>query len=206
MSRQSKKVVAAVDELTQEEREATTVVFHQFETGLREGTIYTKDILGAMKALGLNPGEQEVVDMTNEVAANGLIYFPDFCRLVLRKYRETESMESLNMHLFKVLCGTEPYPEHFRAKKYRLHDKFFTKSDFQEMMRNLPVPVLEEDIDEMFNFADQDQDGKISWSEFQTMVNPGHTSNGSQQQVQPTKVETRVQTSLGAPAGEPTAV
>ena len=88
MSRQSKKVVAAVDELTQEEREvplwcfvenfsslaallptigrqwvsdyhfrifdtksdlgmyinvqATTVVFHQFETGLREGTIYTK--------------------------------------------------------------------------------------------------------------------------------------------------------------------
>ena len=33
----------------------------------------------------------------------------------------------------------------------------------QEMMRNLPVPVLEEDIDEMFNFADQDQDGKISW-------------------------------------------
>ena len=88
----------------------------------------------------------------------------------------------------QVLCGTEPYPEHFRAKKYRLHDKFFTKSDFQvislplwiatcfqksdksccnklpqEMMRNLPVPVLEEDIDEMFNFADQDQDGKISW-------------------------------------------
>ena len=30
-------------------------------------------------------------------------------------------------------------------------------------MRNLPVPVLEEDIDEMFNFADQDRDGKISW-------------------------------------------
>ena len=31
------------------------------------------------------------------------------------------------------------------------------------MMRNLPVPVMEEDIDEMFNFADQDRDGKISW-------------------------------------------
>ena len=129
------------------------------------------------------------------------------------------------------------------------------------MMRNLPVPVLEEDIDEMFNFADQDRDGKISWrchhfhlapksvyiymcymyiytiymymldvqtyiqdgltqstnaghnikckapvlsirsnkllrpiqqdsvfSEFQTMVNPGSSSNGSQQPVQPTKV------------------
>ena len=36
------KKVTAVDELTTEEREAVTVVFHQFETGLRTGTIYTK--------------------------------------------------------------------------------------------------------------------------------------------------------------------
>ena len=33
---------AAVDEMTAEEREAVTIVFHQFETGLREGTIFTK--------------------------------------------------------------------------------------------------------------------------------------------------------------------
>ena len=33
-----------VDELTDEEREAVTIVFHQFETGLREGTIFTKVI------------------------------------------------------------------------------------------------------------------------------------------------------------------
>ena len=32
----------AVEELTSEEREAVTIVFHQYETGLREGTIYTK--------------------------------------------------------------------------------------------------------------------------------------------------------------------
>ena len=29
-------------ELTDEEREAVTIVFHQYETGLREGTIFTK--------------------------------------------------------------------------------------------------------------------------------------------------------------------
>ena len=33
---------AAVDEMTAEEREAVTIVFHQYETGLREGTIFTK--------------------------------------------------------------------------------------------------------------------------------------------------------------------
>ena len=34
------------------------------------------------------------------------------------------------------------------------------------------VQVSEEDIDEMFNFADKDHDGKISFLEFQLMINP----------------------------------
>lgn len=40
------------------------------------------------------------------------------------------------------------------------------------MMRNLPVPVSEEDIDAMFDFADKDKDGKINYNEFGTMINP----------------------------------
>ena len=38
----SRKKLTAVEELTDEEREAVTIVFHQYETGLREGTIFTK--------------------------------------------------------------------------------------------------------------------------------------------------------------------
>ena len=132
-----------------------------------------------MKALGLNPGEQEMIDMTNEVSVNGLIYYPEFCKLVLRKYRE-ENKEVLNQALFKVstplawcplkwsktfqvICGTDPYPTNFRAKKWKIKDKSFTKADFQFMMRNLPVPVNEEDIDQMFEFADKDKDGRINY-------------------------------------------
>ena len=63
--------------------------------------LFFQDALDAMKALGLNPGEQEMIDMTNEVSVNGLIYYPDFCKLVLRKYRE-ENKEVLNQALFKV--------------------------------------------------------------------------------------------------------
>ena len=37
--------------LTEEELEAVTVVFHQYETGLREGTIYTKVILSLVTRL-----------------------------------------------------------------------------------------------------------------------------------------------------------
>ena len=54
-----------------------------------------------MKSLGLNPGEQEMIDITNEVAVNGLVYFPDFCSIVRRKYRE-ESKELFNQTFFKV--------------------------------------------------------------------------------------------------------
>ena len=55
-----------------------------------------------MKSLGLNPAEQETIDMTNEVGNNGLVYFPDFCKIVLRKYREDDK-ELLNQALFKVI-------------------------------------------------------------------------------------------------------
>ena len=64
---------------------------------------------------------------------------------------------------FQFICGTDPYPTNFWAKKNKINDKFFTKADFQFMMRNLPVPVEEEDIDQMFDFADKDKDGKISY-------------------------------------------
>ena len=72
---------------------------------IQQTNIFLQDALDAMKALGLNPGEQEMIDMTNEVNINGLIYYPDFCKLVLRKYRE-ENRETLNQALFKVTLVT----------------------------------------------------------------------------------------------------
>jgi hypothetical protein len=40
-----------------------------------------------------------------------------------------------------MLCGTDPFPEFFRAKKYKIHDKYLTKNDFKFLMNNLPIPV-----------------------------------------------------------------
>ena len=108
-----------------------------------------------MKMIGLNPMEQEIVDLTNEIAKNGLIYFPDFCRIVHKRFRD-EDEEAFRQNMFKVtlalddnllttiyqmLCGTDPLPELFRAKKYKINDHFLTKKDFQHMMMNLPEEV-----------------------------------------------------------------
>ena len=42
VEKRKKKLVDMVAPLTDEELDAVTVVFHQFETGLREGCIFTK--------------------------------------------------------------------------------------------------------------------------------------------------------------------
>jgi Ca2+-binding EF-hand superfamily protein len=37
-------------------------------------------------------------------------------------------------------------------------------------MKNLPVPVPDLDIDEMFEFADKNHDGKLSYAEFEVLL------------------------------------
>ena len=54
-----------------------------------------------MKMLGLNPMEQEVVDLTNNIVRNGLIYFPEFCKVVHKKFREDDE-EIFRQNMFKV--------------------------------------------------------------------------------------------------------
>lgn len=60
-----------------------------------------KDLLAAMKMLGLNPMEQDLMDLCNTVPRNGLIYFPDFCEIVLNRWRE-ENEELFRQNMFKV--------------------------------------------------------------------------------------------------------
>jgi len=157
--------------LTEWELDVVTKVFRSFETGLREGTINAKDLHPALKMLGLNPLEQEILDLTNEIARNGYIYFPAFCSAVHKKYRE-EDEQLFRQNMFKVLCGTKPFSDKFKAKKYKLQDQFIMKKDFVNIMKNLPEEVSDCDIDEMFTYADADCDGRISWTEFQTMIIP----------------------------------
>jgi len=59
-----------LEELTEQEMEVVMTVFRSYETGLREATIYPKDLHNAMKMLGLNPMEQEIIDLTNNISRN----------------------------------------------------------------------------------------------------------------------------------------
>ena len=41
-----------------------------------------------------------------------------------------------------MLCGTEPFPQNVRAKKYKIHQHFIDKKNFHHMMTNLPEKVI----------------------------------------------------------------
>ena len=57
----------------------------------------------AMKSLGLNPSEQAVIDIPNHIGKNGLIYFADFCQLVLDWFREDAmGEEEFRQSMFRV--------------------------------------------------------------------------------------------------------
>ena len=87
----------------------------------------------------------------------------------------------------KILCGTDPFPKDFRAKKYKMDKHSITKvsfkvfawysysrrvslqAEFVQIMKSLPVCVPDDDIEEMFAFADKDNDGTLSYAEFKVI-------------------------------------
>ena len=94
------------------------------------------------------------------------------------------------------MCGTEPHPDKFKAKKYKLHEHFITKEDFLQLMTNLPEKVriswciyickcasqlaswlkIEyfkvswREAEAIFSWGDKDGDGSICFTEFQNML------------------------------------
>ena len=45
--------------------------------------------------------EQEIIDLTNNIVKNGRIYFPEFCSVILKKFREDDE-EMFRQSMFKV--------------------------------------------------------------------------------------------------------
>ena len=84
------------EQLTEEQIAEFKEAFSLFDKD-GDGTITTKELGTVMRSLGQNPTEAELQDMINEVDAdgNGTIDFPEFCTLMARKMKDTDSEEEL---------------------------------------------------------------------------------------------------------------
>merc|ERR1719382_330191 len=122
-----------------------------------DGTITTKELRTAMRSLGQNPTSAELQDMINQVDAdgNGTIDFPEFCTLMARKMKDTDTEEEL-IEAFKVFD--------------RDGNGFISAAELRHVMTNLGEKLTDEEVDEMIREADVDGDGQINYEEFVKMM------------------------------------
>jgi len=120
------------------------------------GSISSKELGVAMRSLGQNPTEGELLDMVNEVDidGSGTIDFAEFCQMMKRMNKENDS---------------EMIREAFRVFD-RDGNGFITADEFRYFMTHMGEQFSDEEVDEIINEVDIDGDGQIDYEEFVKMM------------------------------------
>lgn len=139
-------------ELTEEQRNEIKEAFDLFDTD-GSGSIDSKELKVAMRALGFEPRKEEIKRMISEVYkdGSGTIEYPEFEEMMAVKIAERDPREEI-------------------IKAFKLFDEEGTgKISFKNLKRvarDLGETLSDEEIQEMIDEADRDGDGEVSLEEF----------------------------------------
>ncbi|KAG7518590.1 Calmodulin [Solea senegalensis] len=144
------------DQLTEEQVEEFREAFSLFDKD-SNSTITTKELGTVLRTLGINPTEEALQDMINEVDADGdgTMEFEEFLALMTRKMKDTDTEEEIK-------------------EAFRVFDMdgsgFISASELRHVMANLGEKLTDEEVSEMMREADTDGDGKVNYQEFVKMM------------------------------------
>ena len=139
-------------ELTEEQRQEIKEAFDLFDTD-GSGSIDSKELKVAMRALGFEPRKEEVKRMISEMDkdGSGTIEYPEFEEMMASKMAERDPREEI-LKAFKLFDDDNTGKISFKNLK--------------RVARELGETMTDEELMEMIEEADRDGDGEISQEEF----------------------------------------
>ena len=139
-------------ELTEEQRQEIKEAFDLFDTD-GSGSIDSKELKVAMRALGFEPRKDEVKRMISEMDkdGSGTIEYPEFEEMMAAKMAERDPREEI-LKAFKLFDDDNTGRISFKNLK--------------RVARELGENMTDEELMEMIEEADRDGDGEISQEEF----------------------------------------
>ncbi|XP_077987619.1 neo-calmodulin-like [Glandiceps talaboti] len=140
------------DEVTPEQLAEFKEAFSMFDKN-GDGKITTGELGTVMRSLGLNPTDEELDDMINEIDAdgNGTVEFPEFISMMVKKRSHSDPETDLR-EAFKVFD--------------RDGNGYISASELRYVMMNLGEKLSDDEVDEMIREADIDGDGQVNYQEF----------------------------------------
>ncbi|CAH0002356.1 unnamed protein product [Clonostachys byssicola] len=145
--------------LSQQEIDDYKEAFQLFDKD-GDGEITTAEIGEIMKSLGLNPSEDELEDILNEVDVdkNGSVDFNEFVAMMSRKHQSADPDQELR-DAFNVFdrdgTGT------------------ISRDELKNVMKSIGEHLTEDELDEMLKLADENGDGQIDYDEFVKIMGHG---------------------------------
>ena len=123
----------------------------------KDGKITIMELANVMRSLNLDPTEEELKEMIDEVDldGNGEIDFEEFVTLMNRRSKETDTEEVI-LNAFRV----------FDIEGNGL----LSITDMRHIMINMTDYGSEDDLDDILINADTDGDGFIKYEEFIRML------------------------------------
>ncbi|XVF31146.1 hypothetical protein REPUB_Repub16aG0120500 [Reevesia pubescens] len=122
-----------------------------------DGCITMEELAIAIKSLDLNPTQEELQNMINEIDTDGnaTIEFGEFLNLMARKMKEAEAEEELK-EAFRVFDKDQ--------------DGYISPNELMQVMINIGEKLTDEELEQMIREADLDGDGQVNYEEFVRMM------------------------------------
>lgn len=150
------RIMASDDKMSEEQVAELRQAFNEFDVD-GGGTINTTELGYAMRAMGMNPTEQELLDLINEydTDGSGMIEFPEFCNMMSDKMNAVNDEDMIRM-AFRVLD--------------RFGNGTISSKNFKHLMTHIGDKLSDAEVEEMIAEADKDGDGTLNYEEFVKML------------------------------------